>query len=107
MKSFQKVQDVMRRDSKVIGDVMHCRFHPIVVDKAKGCVIKDLDGNGYLDFTSGGAVASTGYGHPDIVDAINTEARSRRRDRTTQTGGRTSSATCVTVILRVHPFTKS
>lgn len=53
---------------------MHCRFYPLAVERAEGCIITDVDGNQYLDFTSGGSVASTGYCHPSVVEAIKTEA---------------------------------
>jgi len=41
-----------------------------VVRRAKGCVIEDLDGNRFLDFTAGIAVCSTGHCHPHVVAAI-------------------------------------
>lgn len=72
-RDYSKSTDVMRRNAEVIGDAMHCRFHPLVVEEAKGCVLKDLDGNEYLDLTSGGAVASIGYGHPNVVRAVKAE----------------------------------
>src|SRR2546426_7398386 len=33
-------------------------------------MVEDVDGNRYLDFMAGIAVASTGYGHPQVVQAI-------------------------------------
>src|SRR5256885_11689792 len=39
-------------------------------------MVEDVDGNRYLDFMAGIAVASTGYGHPQVVRAIQ-EAASR------------------------------
>src|SRR5256714_13896699 len=33
-------------------------------------MVEDVDGNRYLDFMAGIAVASTGYGHPKVVQAI-------------------------------------
>jgi 4-aminobutyrate aminotransferase-like enzyme len=56
------------------GKVVHCRFYPLAVQQAEGCVLTGLDGNEYLDFTSGGSVASTGYCHPSVVGAIKSEA---------------------------------
>jgi 4-aminobutyrate aminotransferase len=41
-----------------------------VVERAEGSIIEDTDGNQYLDFTAGIAVASTGHCHPEIVEAI-------------------------------------
>jgi 4-aminobutyrate aminotransferase len=44
--------------------------YPLVVDHAKGPVVVDADGNRYLDFAAGIAVASTGHCHPDVVAAV-------------------------------------
>ena len=33
-------------------------------------MVEDVDGNRFLDFMSGIAVSSTGYGHPKVVAAV-------------------------------------
>ncbi|MCP4627137.1 MAG: acetyl ornithine aminotransferase family protein [bacterium] len=53
----------------------YTRVYPLVADKAKGLWIHDVDGNIFLDFTSGIAVNSTGHCHPQIVKAIQTQAK--------------------------------
>jgi 4-aminobutyrate aminotransferase len=53
----------------------YTRVYPLVVDKAKGLWVHDVDGNIFLDFTSGIAVNATGHCHPDIVKAIQNQAR--------------------------------
>ena len=40
----------------------------------QGAVVEDVDGNTYLDFCAGIAVAATGHSHPDIVRAISEQA---------------------------------
>jgi 4-aminobutyrate aminotransferase len=47
----------------------------LVVKEARGCVVKDVDGNLFLDFMAGIAVASTGHSHPKVVKAIEEQAR--------------------------------
>ncbi len=37
-------------------------------------VVEDVDGNRYLDFMAGIAVASTGYGHPEVCHLYTTDA---------------------------------
>src|SRR5207247_2617119 len=44
--------------------------YPLVVARGAGAVVEDVDGNRYLDFMAGIAVASTGYGHPQVVRAV-------------------------------------
>ena len=41
---------------------------------ARGAVVEDVDGNVYLDFCAGIAVAATGHSHPDVVRAITDQA---------------------------------
>lgn len=42
----------------------------VVYDVARGAVIKDVDGNYYIDFTSAVTCANTGHSHPKIIEAI-------------------------------------
>ena len=44
------------------------------VDSAKGAVIKDIEGNEYIDFAGGIAVMNVGHSHPRVVDAIKAQA---------------------------------
>ena len=54
---------------RVIG-----RYSPLVADRGEGVYIWDLEGNRYLDFTSGIAVVNTGHSHPRVVKAIQEQA---------------------------------
>jgi 4-aminobutyrate aminotransferase-like enzyme len=47
---------------------------PLVWDHAAGCVITDVDGNEFLDWTSGVLVANVGHCHPDYVAAVREQA---------------------------------
>src|SRR4030095_3626730 len=51
------------------------RVYPLVVKEGRGMVIEDVDGNLFLDFMAGIAVASTGHSHPKVVKAIEEQAR--------------------------------
>jgi 4-aminobutyrate aminotransferase len=50
------------------------RTTDIEVVSGAGCVVTTADGQEYLDFTAGIAVASTGHCHPRIVEAISSQA---------------------------------
>jgi 4-aminobutyrate aminotransferase/(S)-3-amino-2-methylpropionate transaminase len=45
-------------------------YSQIVVDRASGCTITDVDGNEYLDFIAGIAVGSLGHCHPHYVKRL-------------------------------------
>jgi len=52
----------------------YTRSYPLVVDRAQGLWIHDVDDNIFLDFTAGIGVNSTGHCHPKIVKAIQIQA---------------------------------
>jgi 4-aminobutyrate aminotransferase len=63
-----KARAVIRRTSKVISPSI-ARDAPLVVESAHGSVVTDVDGNRFIDFSSGIAVLSTGSTHPKVVAA--------------------------------------
>jgi 4-aminobutyrate aminotransferase len=56
-------------------DTTGTKTAPIVVKHARGLMVEDVDGNVFLDFTSG-MVTATGHCHPDVIKAINDQAQS-------------------------------
>jgi 4-aminobutyrate aminotransferase len=57
------------RDQNVMSP-SYTRIYPLVVRRAKGAMIEDMDGNRFLDFTAGIAVTNVGHSHPRVVAAI-------------------------------------
>ncbi|WP_027184028.1 aspartate aminotransferase family protein [Desulfovibrio inopinatus] len=49
--------------------------YPLAVSRAEGCRLFDLEGREYLDLLAGVAVTSLGHCHPEIADALCTQAR--------------------------------
>jgi len=68
-----KAAVVVRRTAKYISPSF-ARFYPLVVDSAHGCLVRDVDGNQFIDFAAGIAVLSTGSTHPKVVEAIKRQA---------------------------------
>lgn len=52
----------------------YTRYYPLVVEKARGLWVHDVDGNIFLDFTAGIAVCATGHCHPRVIKAIKSQA---------------------------------
>ncbi len=48
---------------------------PISIVRGQGCKVYDAEGREYLDFVAGIAVNALGHGHPDLVTAIEKQAR--------------------------------
>jgi 4-aminobutyrate aminotransferase len=52
--------------------------YPLVIKTGRGCVIKDIDGIEFLDFTSNIGSCPLGYSHPDILEVIKEYCSSER-----------------------------
>ncbi len=50
------------------------RRYPITLEKGKGALVWDYEGNEYLDMLAGIAVNNTGHCHPNVVKAIQNQA---------------------------------
>jgi 4-aminobutyrate aminotransferase len=66
-------KSLIERDQKVISP-SYPRGNPFVMDHGRGVEVWDVDGNRFLDFAAGIAVASTGHSHPRVVKAIQEQA---------------------------------
>jgi 4-aminobutyrate aminotransferase len=64
-----KARELVKKDEKLISP-SYGRFYPLVVESAKGCIVKDVDGNEYIDFNSGLVCMGIGHNHPRVVTAI-------------------------------------
>ncbi len=60
---------VLEKDDRYISP-SYTRGYPLVIDRGRGVEVTDVDGNMFLDFTSGIAVCNTGHCHPKVVKAI-------------------------------------
>lgn len=69
-----KAKAVVDRDRQHTAPA-YGRVYPLVVKQGQGVVIEDVDGNLFLDFMAGIAVANTGHSHPRVVRAIEEQAR--------------------------------
>ncbi|MFL5330598.1 MAG: acetyl ornithine aminotransferase family protein [Gemmataceae bacterium] len=68
-----KAKALLHRDSIYVSP-SYTRCYPLVVKSGSGCVIEDVDGNRFLDFTAGIAVTAVGHCHPELVASIQDQA---------------------------------
>ncbi len=73
MRPGPKGQAIIERDTARMSPSMVPRY-PFVMERGRGAKVWDVDGNEYIDFAAGIAVASTGHAHPDVVKAIQHQA---------------------------------
>lgn len=69
-----KAKAIIKKDS-IYTSTSYTRGYPLVAEEGKGAVVKDPDGNYFLDFAAGIAVCSTGHCHPKVVGAITEQAK--------------------------------
>jgi 4-aminobutyrate aminotransferase len=68
-----KAQALIARDRAVVSP-SYTRGYPLVIERASGATVQDVDGNVFLDCAAGIAVNSTGHSHPEVVAAMADQA---------------------------------
>lgn len=56
------------------GLSVQVKLFPVVFESGRGCTLTDVDGNKYIDFSSGIYVTTMGHCHPKITEAIQKHA---------------------------------
>jgi 4-aminobutyrate aminotransferase len=64
-----KAKKIVERDAAVISPSFG-RAYPLVVESAEGNIVRDVDGNEFIDMNAGLAVCSVGHSHPKLKKAI-------------------------------------
>src|SRR5256885_9880827 len=64
-----KARAIVARQDR-FASTSYPKEYPLAVARGERAVVEDVDGNRFLDFMAGIAVASTGYGHPRVVRAV-------------------------------------
>ena len=64
---------VIARREAVVPSAIHCGY-PVVMKRAEGAIIEDLDGNRFLDWIGGVGVLNIGHCHPEVVAAVKDQA---------------------------------
>ncbi|HEV8595505.1 MAG TPA: aminotransferase class III-fold pyridoxal phosphate-dependent enzyme, partial [Thermoplasmata archaeon] len=67
-----KARKVLARDDRWLATAT--KSSPLVVKRASGSVVEDVDGNTYIDFTCGVSVTNVGHVHPKVTAAIEQQA---------------------------------
>jgi len=67
-----KAKEIIARDHSYIATTT--KSAPVVVKRASGSIVEDVDGNFLIDFASGISVLNVGHAHPKVVEAISRQA---------------------------------
>ncbi|MBA2476029.1 MAG: 4-aminobutyrate--2-oxoglutarate transaminase [Actinobacteria bacterium] len=61
-------QAILERKERVVAGPLSI-VHPVVVERARGAALTDVDGNTFIDFTGGVGCLNVGHSHPKVVAA--------------------------------------
>jgi len=64
-----KARELIKKDETFISP-SYARVYHLAIESGKGCIVKDVDGNEFIDFNSGLVCLNVGHCHPKVVDAI-------------------------------------
>lgn len=67
-----KAREIIEQDCNLMS-ACTARPYPLVVDSARGSIIRDVDGREYLDLAAGIAVMNAGYSNPEVKAAISAQ----------------------------------
>jgi len=70
-----KALEWIKREEEIISPYNRPYYYPLVVESAKDCIIRDVDGNEYIDFNSGLVVMNVGHCHPRVIEAVEKQIR--------------------------------
>src|SRR5260370_674617 len=62
-------QEWLARERAHLSQVLY-RYTPLVIDRAQGSYVYNVDGRRFLDFGSGSGVTRRGHSHPQVIKAI-------------------------------------
>jgi 4-aminobutyrate aminotransferase len=68
-----RAKEYLEKDSRLISP-SYTRSYPLIARRGFGAMIEDVDGNVFLDFNAGVAVAALGHAHPEIAEVIHRQA---------------------------------
>ncbi|HEV2914710.1 MAG TPA: acetyl ornithine aminotransferase family protein [Pyrinomonadaceae bacterium] len=69
-----RAQEIIRADAQYVTPSYPRPDWQLVVERAAGVWVEDVDGNIFLDCNAGVAVCATGHCHPEVVSAIQEQA---------------------------------
>ncbi|MHC1586699.1 MAG: 4-aminobutyrate--2-oxoglutarate transaminase [Candidatus Hecatellaceae archaeon] len=62
-------QKLMELRNKYVANAVY-NVTPLFIEQGEGAILKDVDGNVYIDFATGISSVNLGHRHPEVVEAI-------------------------------------
>ena len=70
LKHNEKSMEMVKKSDKVYAGAGQIRYFDICLESAKGAMLKDLDGNEYIDLLATASAMNVGHSHPKVLAAM-------------------------------------
>ncbi|WP_019131939.1 aspartate aminotransferase family protein [Peptoniphilus obesi] len=70
LKHNEKSMKMVKKSDKVYAGAGQIRYFDICLESAKGAILKDLDGNEYIDLLATASAMNVGHSHPKVLAAM-------------------------------------
>ena len=70
LRNREKSTKMVKRADKLYAGAGQIRYFDICLDSAKGAILKDVDGNEYIDLLATASAMNLGHSHPKVLDAM-------------------------------------
>jgi len=64
-----KARELLKKDEKLLSPSLN-RLYPLAIERGQDCIVRDVDGNEYLDFNAGLSCLNIGHCHPAVIKSI-------------------------------------
>lgn len=65
-----KAKAILDRRDAAVPKALCGQTYPVVIERGAGPIVKDVDGNEFLDWIGGVGVLNIGYSHPEVIEAV-------------------------------------
>lgn len=70
LRNNEKSKEMVQKADNVYASAGQIRYFDICLDSAKGAILKDLDGNEYIDLLATASAMNVGHSHPKVLEAM-------------------------------------
>ncbi len=70
-----KNQEILHDEDESFASASRIKYFDMVIESGEGAILKDVEGNEYIDLLASASSTNTGHSHPHVVDAITKQAQ--------------------------------
>ncbi|CAI2667055.1 Isoleucine 2-epimerase [Apilactobacillus kunkeei] len=70
-----KNQEILHDEDECFASASRIKYFDMVIESGDGAILKDVEGNEYIDLLASASSTNTGHSHPHVVEAISEQAK--------------------------------